>query len=139
MSGQTIFPHLCIKGARDAVEFYKNALGATEVMLLPHEDGKRLMHAALDIKGAQIFMHDEFPEYAESHADKIGAPARLGSTSVTIHLYVADCDAAHGRATDAGAKSIVTPHDAFWGDRYAQVIDPFGHSWSFAHPLKKQG
>mgnify|MGYP003383749839 CR=1 FL=1 len=138
MSQQTIFPHLCIKGAKEAVEFYKKALGATEVMLLPHEDGKRLMHAALDINGAQFFMHDEFPEYAESHPDKIGSPARLGGTSVTVHLYVEDCDAAHKRAENAGAKSIVAPHDAFWGDRYAQVIDPFGHSWSFAHTLKKK-
>lgn len=138
MNGQTIFPHLCVKGAKDAVEFYKKALGAKEVMVLPHEDGKRLMHAALDIGGAQVFMHDEFPEYGESHADKIASPASIGSTSVTVHIYVEDCDAAYKRATDAGAKSIVEPHDAFWGDRYAQVVDPFGHSWSFAHRLQKQ-
>lgn len=138
MTGQTIFPHLCIKGAKDAVEFYKKALGATEVMILPHEDGKRLMHAALDINGAQVFIHDEFPEYAESHPDKIGSPARMGSTSVTVHVNVKDCDEAFKRATDAGAESIMAPHDAFWGDRYAQVVDPFGHSWSFAHTLQKK-
>lgn len=138
MTTQTIFPHLCIMGAKDAVEFYKKALGATEVMILPHEDGKRLMHAALDIGGAQVFIHDEFPEYKESHPDKIGSPVRIGSTSVTVHVNVKDCDTAFRRATGAGAKSIVEPHDAFWGDRYAQVVDPFGHSWSFAHTLAKK-
>lgn len=136
---QTIFPHLCIKGAKDAVEFYKKALGAKEVMVLPHEDGKRLMHAAIDIGGAQVFIHDEFPEYKESHPDKIGSPVRIGSTSVTVHINVKDCDDAFRQAMSAGAKPIVEPHDAFWGDRYAQVIDPFGHSWSFAHTLAKQG
>ena len=138
MNAQTIFPHLCIQGAKEAVEFYKKALGAKEVMILPHEDGKRLMHAALDIGGAQVFIHDDFPEYEESHPDKIASPARIGRTSITVHINVKDCDAAHKRAKDAGAKSIVEPHDAFWGDRYAQVVDPFGHSWSFAHTLAKK-
>lgn len=138
MNGQTIFPHLCIKGAKDAVEFYKKALGAKEVMIMPHEDGKRLMHAAIDIGGAQVFIHDEFPEYKESHPDKIGSPARIGGTSVTVHINVKDCDAAYQRAIDAGAKPIMEPWDAFWGDRYAQIVDPFGHAWSFAHTLQKQ-
>jgi PhnB protein len=135
MTTQTIFPHLCIQGAADAVEFYKNALGATEVMRVPHEDGKRLMHAAIDIGGAQVFLHDDFPEYKECHPDKVGAPARIGSTSATVHINVKDCDAAYQRAIDAGATTIMAPWDAFWGDRYAQVVDPFGHSWSFAHTL----
>jgi PhnB protein len=137
MNGQTIFPHLCIQGAKDAVEFYKKALGAIEVMVIPHEDGKRLMHAAIDIGGAQVFIHDDFPEYEECHPDKVGAPARIGSTSTTVHINVKDCDTAFKRATDAGAITIMAPHDAFWGDRYAQVVDPFGHSWSFAHTLAK--
>lgn len=137
MTTQTIFPHLCIQGAADAVEFYKKALGATEVMVIPHEDGKRLMHAAIDINGAQVFIHDDFPEYKECHPDKVGAPARIGSTSTTVHINVKDCDTAFKRAKDAGAVTIMEPHDAFWGDRYAQVVDPFGHSWSFAHTLAK--
>ena len=137
MATQTIFPHLCIQGAREALEFYKKAFGATEVMVLPHQDGKRLLHAAIDIDGAQVFIHDDFPEYEESHPDKIAPPARIGKTSVTVHVNVKDCDAAFKRATDAGAMSVVAPHDAFWGDRYAQVVDPFGHSWSFAHTLAK--
>ncbi len=137
MNAQTIFPHLCIQGAKDAVEFYKKALGATEVMVLPHEDGKRLMHAAIDIGGAQVFIHDDFPEYKECRPDLVGAPGRTGSTSTTVHINVKNCDEAYKRAMDAGAQNIMAPHDAFWGDRYAQVIDPFGHSWSFAHTLSK--
>ncbi len=137
MTTQTIFPHLCIEGAAGAVEFYKKALGATEVMRVPHEDGKRLMHAAIEIGGAQIFIHDDFPEYKECRPDLVGAPSRMGGTSTTVHLSVKDCDAAYKRAMDAGATSVVAPNDAFWGDRYAQVVDPFGHSWSFAHTLAK--
>jgi PhnB protein len=139
MNGQTIFPHLCIQGAADAVEFYKKALGATEVMRVPHEDGKRLMHAAIEINGAQVFIHDDFPEYKECRPDLVGSPARVGSTSTTVHISVKDCDAAYKRAADAGATTVMAPHDAFWGDRYAQVVDPFGHSWSFAHTLTKAG
>jgi PhnB protein len=138
MPAQTIFPHLVIKGAADALEFYKQALGATEVMRMPHEDGKRLMHAAIDIGGAQVFLCDDFPEFKECHPDKVGSPARVGSTTSTVHLSVKDCDAAYQRAIGAGAKPIMEPWDAFWGDRYAQVVDPFGHSWSFAHPLAKK-
>jgi PhnB protein len=138
MTAQTIFPHLVIRGAADALEFYKKALGATEVMRLPHEDGKRLMHAAIDIGGAQVFLCDDFPEFEECHPDKVGSPARIGSTSSTVHISVKDCDAAYQRAIDAGAKPIMAPWDAFWGDRYAQIVDPFGHSWSFAHPLAKK-
>jgi PhnB protein len=137
MTTQTIFPHLCIQGASDAVEFYKKALGASEIMRVPHEDGKRLMHVAIDIGGAQVFIHDDFPEYKECRPDLVGSPARVGSTSTTVHVNVKNCDEAYKRAMDAGATTIMAPHDAFWGDRYAQVVDPFGHSWSFAHTLAK--
>lgn len=137
MTPQTIVPHLCIQGAAEAVEFYKKALGANELMRVPHEDGKRLMHAAIEIGGAQVFLHDDFPEYEECRPDLVGSPARMGSTSTTVHINVKNCDDAYQRAIDAGATTIIAPHDAFWGDRYAQVVDPFGHSWSFAHTLAK--
>ena len=81
---QTIFPHLCIAGASGEIEFYKNALGATEVMRVPHEDGKRLMHAAIEVGGAQVFIHDDFPEYRECRPDLVGAPSRMGGTSTTV-------------------------------------------------------
>ncbi len=97
------------------------------------------MHAAIEINGAQVFIHDDFPEYKECRPDLVGSPTRVGSTSTTVHISVKDCDAAYKRAADAGATTVMAPHDAFWGDRYAQVVDPFGHSWSFAHTLTKAG
>ena len=133
---QGVIPHLVVNGAVQAIEFYKNALGATEMMRMPAEDGKRLMHAALVINGGQLFLVDEFPEYSEMCGKgKIKSPDTAGTTTSTMHLQVADCDAAVKRAVDAGATVMMAPHDAFWGDRYGQVLDPFGHFWSFAHTL----
>lgn len=136
---QTIFPHLVINGAAEALEFYKKALGATETMRLPAEDGKRLMHAEISVNGARIFLMDDFPEYrAECGGDHLRTPKELGGTTVTVHMDVENCDAAVKRAADAGAKITMESADAFWGDRYGQVVDPFGHTWSFAHRLPGQ-
>jgi PhnB protein len=131
-----LVPHLVVNGANDAIEFYKKALGATEVMRVPAEDGKRLMHAHILVNGASVFLNDDFPEYCAGISEgKIKPPSALGGTSFVIHLEVKNCDEAVKRAADAGAKVIMPPMDAFWGARYGQVLDPFGHGWSFAHPL----
>ena len=138
---QGVVPHLVVNGAVQAIEFYKNAFGATERMRMPAEDGKRLMHAALVINGAHVYLVDDFPEYREHCGNgKIVSPGTAGTTTATMHLDVPDCDAAVKRAAGAGATVMMEPHDAFWGDRYGQVLDPFGHAWSFAHRLPiKQG
>ncbi|PKQ07636.1 MAG: glyoxalase [Alphaproteobacteria bacterium HGW-Alphaproteobacteria-11] len=128
----SLAPHLVIDGAAAALDFYKKALGATELVRVPSEDGKRLLHAHMEVNGAAVFLCDDFPEHPGEGAI---APKRLGGTSAMIHLQVKNCDAAVKRAADAGAKVIAEPWDAFWGDRYAQIMDPFGHVWSFAHPL----
>jgi PhnB protein len=131
-----LVPHLVVDGAIAAIEFYKKALGATEVMRMPADDGKRLMHAAILVNGAHVYLVDDFAEHREQcGGGKIIAPNAAGSTGVLIHLDVPDCDAAVKRAVDAGATVLLEPWDAFWGDRYAQVLDPFGHAWSFAHRL----
>lgn len=133
-----LVPHLVVKGASEAIEFYKKGLGATELMRMPAEDGKRLMHAHLIINGAVVFLMDDFPEYRgkTDHGDgKTIPPDELGGSSFLLHLEVPNCDEAVKRAVDAGAKVIVQPWDAFWGARYAEVRDPFGHGWSFGHPL----
>jgi PhnB protein len=130
-----IIPHLVVDDAAAAIEFYKQAFGATELMRLPAQDGKRLMHAGLTINGTSLFLRDDFPEHSDHGNDKMAPPKRLGGTSVTMHLDVANCDEAVKRATAAGAKVLMEPWDAFWGDRYGMVADPFGHTWSFAHPL----
>ena len=135
---QGVIPHLVVNGAVEAIEFYKTAFGATELMRVPAEDGKRLLHAALEINGSPVYLVDDFPEYRDRCGNgKIVSPGTAGTTTATLHLSVQDCDAAVKRATDAGASVIIEPWDAFWGDRYGQVLDPFGHAWSFAHPLSK--
>lgn len=131
-----LVPHLCVNGASDAIEFYKKALGATEVMRMPAEDGKRLMHAHIVVNGAAVYLHDDFPEFCSGAVDaKIKPPRVLGGTSFVIHLEVKSCDEAVQRAVAAGAKLLMAPEDMFWGARYGQVLDPFGHGWSFAHML----
>lgn len=135
---QGVVPHLVIEGAADAIEFYKKALGATELMRLPAEDGKRLMHAAIIVNGSHIYLADDFPEYREQcSGGKIVSPKTAGASTFVLHLNVPNCDDAVKRATGAGAIVLMQPMDAFWGDRYGQVLDPFGHAWSFAHPLPK--
>lgn len=128
---QGVIPHLVVADAAAALEFYKKALGAAETMRMPAEDGNRLLHAEIEVNGAKIFVRDDFPEFA----GKSETPNALGGTPVTLHLDVEDCDKAVERAVSAGARITMPPEDAFWGARYAQVVDPFGHAWSFAHPL----
>ncbi|MGQ0661237.1 VOC family protein [Sphingosinicella sp.] len=125
----TLTPHIVCAGAADAIDFYKNAFGAEELIRIPGEDGK-LMHAALSIDGAMLMLVDENKNWG------IQSPLSLGGSPVTLHLNVPKADAAIDRAVAAGATVTMPAHDAFWGDRYGQVKDPFGHSWSIAHPLR---
>ena len=125
----TLTPHIVCAGAADAIDFYKRAFGAEELMRVPGEDGK-LMHAAVSIDGAMLMLVDENREWG------IQSPLSLGGSPVTLHLSVPDADAAIARAEAAGATVVMAAHDAFWGDRYGLVKDPFGHSWSVAHPLR---
>jgi PhnB protein len=129
-----VTPHLCVHDGPAAMEFYKKAFGATEVTRMPAEDGKRLMHAELTVLGGKLFLHDDFPEY---HGGKSETPKAIGATPVTLHLEVPDTDAAMAKAA-AGAAVTMPAMDMFWGDRYGQVTDPFGHRWSFSTPLKKK-
>lgn len=122
---QTIIPHLVCAGAADAIEFYKKAFGAVEITRLPGPDGK-LMHASLSIGKGMIMLTDEAPQW------KSFSPKSLNGTPVTIHIYVDDVDAAIEQAAKAGAKVIMPAADMFWGDRYGQIVDPFGHKWSLA-------
>jgi PhnB protein len=123
----SLTPHLVIKGASEAIDFYKRAFGAEEICRLasPGPDGiARIMHAGLRIGDSRLFLADEFPEYGSSGPN--------GFSPVTIHLYVADADAAFDRAVEAGAEVSMPLMDAFWGDRYGKLVDPFGHHWSIA-------
>jgi PhnB protein len=138
---QVVTPHLVVNDGNAAIEFYKKALGASVAMRMPAQDGKRLMHSEIHVNGARIFVMDDFPEQrcSEGMMDAVFPPDRIKGTSVTIHLEVDNCDAAVKRAAEAGATVTMPPWDAFWGARYGRIIDPFGHSWSFAHALPAQG
>ena len=121
----TVTPHLVCAGAADAIEFYKRAFGAVETSRMPGPDGK-LMHASVRIGDSTVMLVDEFPQWGA-----VGPNALKGSP-VTIHLQVEDADALFKRAVDAGATVKHAIEDAFWGDRYGVLSDPFGHSWSIA-------
>ena len=125
----TVTPHLVCAGAADAIEFYKKAFGATEIMRVPGPDG-RLIHASVSIGDSIVMLVDEMKQW-----DVLGPNAR-GGGSVTIHLTVPDVDASWARAVEAGATPRMPVSDMFWGDRYGQVVDPFGHMWSIATHIR---
>lgn len=118
-------PHLVCAGAAAAIEFYKRAFNAVEIHRMPGEDGK-LMHAAIRIGDSVLMLVDEAPAWG-----LLGPLARQG-TSVILHHYVADADAAMAQAVAAGATVTMPLADMFWGDRYGQLRDPYGHCWSLA-------
>jgi PhnB protein len=129
-------PHIQIgdKRAAEAIEWYTKAFGATEMRRQAASDSDpRLLHAHLIINGASLMLHDEFPEYV-GPAD-VGA---AGGSGLTLHLQVDDTDAWFDRAVKAGARAAMPPADMFWGDRYGQVVDPFGYRWSIGHPIKEE-
>jgi PhnB protein len=133
MAGSLI-PHLTVSDGAKAIEFYTTALGAVESYRVPEENGPRLLHAELRLGDDKFYLCGDFPEYCGGTSK---TPTALGGSSVTVHLNVGNCDAAVARFTAAGGAVTMPPNDAFWGDRYARVQDPFGHEWSFAHPLPK--
>jgi PhnB protein len=118
-------PYLCVKDAARAIEFYKNAFGAREVMRMPQPDGK-IGHAEVRIGEAAIMLADEFPEM------NFRSPQSIGGTPVNILVYISDVDKLVDQAVAAGAKLLRPVADQFYGDRLGVLEDPFGHSWSFA-------
>lgn len=118
----TATPYLICDGAADAIEFYKRALGAVEVMRMPMPGGK-LGHAEIKIGDSHIMLADESPE------NGIHSPQHFGGTPVSVLLYVEQVDTVFNQAVSAGAKAVRPPQDMFYGDRTSWIIDPFGHSW----------
>ena len=120
-----VTPYLAIKGAADAIEFYKKAFGAKEIMRMPGPGGA-IGHAEIRIGDSKIMMADEYA------ALEFLSPKARGGTTVTIHLYVKDVDAVVARASAAGAKVTRAVADQFYGDRTGSLEDPFGHVWHIA-------
>lgn len=123
-----VTPHLVCTDAAAAIEFYKAAFGATELLRLPGQDG-RLVHASVSINGGRVMLVDEFPEMV------VASPKTLGGSPVTLHMFVPDAEAAIARAAAVGATVTMPAQPMFWGDLYGMVTDPFGHVWSIATPL----
>ncbi|MGV9801609.1 VOC family protein [Mycobacterium sp. NPDC003449] len=129
-----VSPMLVVDDAAAAIDFYVKAFGAEELGRVAAPDGKKIFHAAVRINGAMVMLNDDFPEYADG---KSSTPKALGGTPVTIHLTVTDVDAKFQRAVDAGAEVTMPLEDMFWGDRYGEVQDPFGHRWSLGQPVRE--
>ncbi|MGZ5546050.1 MAG: VOC family protein [Limisphaerales bacterium] len=126
----TITPHITVSNAAKAIDFYKTAFGAEELGRSPTPDG-RLMHAALRIGDSNLMLNDAFPEMGGCNA-----PAG-GKQPFALHLYWDDVDKAWGRAVNAGAKVTMPLSNMFWGDRYGQLEDPFGITWSMASRVEE--
>jgi uncharacterized glyoxalase superfamily protein PhnB len=121
----SLTPHIVVSDGAAALEFYKKAFAAKELFRLATPGGSSIMHAQMTIGDSVLMIGGEFPPNALS-------PKSRGGSSVNLHLYVPDVDAAFDRAVQAGGKVIMPVADAFWGDRYGIVEDPFGHQWSLA-------
>jgi PhnB protein len=126
----TLTPHLIVRDADRAIEFYKRAFGAELQGGVARMPNGKVMHAMLRIGDSFLMLNDEMPDYGAL------SPLSGGSSSVTTHIYTENVDAAFERATAAGAQVQMPLMDQFWGDRYGMVTDPFGHKWSLATHVK---
>jgi uncharacterized glyoxalase superfamily protein PhnB len=122
----TVTPTLTLKGAADAIEFYKKALGAQELMRMNNPDGT-IGHAEIKIGDSIIFINDEMPMPGCARS-----PQTLGGFTGTLYLYVEDVDKAFQRALAAGGKETSPVTEMFWGDRHGSFVDPFGHAWNLS-------
>ena len=131
MNTQEVVPYLSVADASKAVEFYSEIFEASPWLLLKMPDG-RVMHCEFRVGNGRFFVSEELPEHGGTPS-----PKSLGSTTVAIHLYVADCDLMVRRMHDHGSEILAEPEDLFWGERFARVRDPFGHEWGIATKLKE--
>lgn len=121
----SVTPAIIVRDAAAAIDFYARAFGAEEVTRLAMPDGK-LAHAEIRIGDSIVMLGDENPDWGAL------SPQSTNGTPGSLHLYVDDVDAAFARALEAGATVRMPIEDAFWGDRYGKVTDPFGHEWGLA-------
>lgn len=125
----TLTPHLIVSDIDAAIAFYKKAFGAEVTARLEMPETKQAFHAGLKLGNSAFMLGGEFNGGPECNSK---SPATLGGTPVSIHFYVDNVDEAFKKAVDSGAQALLPPTDMFWGDRYSQVKDPFGHQWSLA-------
>jgi len=120
-----VTPHLAVRDAAKALEFYAKAFGAEELFRMPGPGGV-VMHAEVRIGDSIVMLGEESAEMGSS------SPQTIGGSPVSLLLYVKDVDASFARATTAGCKAEMPPTDMFWGDRYGKLVDPYGHRWGMA-------
>ena len=125
-SHYTVTPTLTIRDASKAIEFYKKVFDAQELYRFLGPDGKSVMHAEIKIGNSIIMLNDEMPQM------NCNSPQSLGGSGSSIFLYVNDADVIFNKAVSAGAKPLMPLMDAFWGDRFGSIQDPFGHVWGIA-------
>jgi PhnB protein len=121
----SVTPYLIIRGAAEAIEFYKKAFGATELFRFSAPDGK-IGHAEMQIGNSRIMMADEYPDMGYN------GPQTIGGSPVALMIYLDDVDTVFKQAVDAGATVKEALQDKFYGDRLGTVVDPFGHRWHLA-------
>ena len=126
----SLTPHITVNNAANAIEFYTQAFGAKEIDRSTTPNGK-IMHAVLQIGDSRIMLNDEFPEMRAPRA-----PSGDGGLPFAINFYTEDADATIQRATAAGAKLTMPAQDMFWGDRYGQIVDPFGYRWTLSTKIE---
>ncbi|MBI3467005.1 MAG: VOC family protein [Planctomycetes bacterium] len=122
----TVSAYMVVRNTVEALEFYNKAFGAETKGRMPGPDGKSTAHAEMRIGNSTVMLTDENPQWGAK------SPLTLGGTGVTLHIYVEDADALFKRAVAAGCTPTMPIMDAFWGDRYGKVTDPFGHGWGIA-------
>ncbi len=129
----TFTPYLVVSSGAAAIDFYKSAFGAVELVrhLAPGTD--KLMHAHLVIHGGHLMLADDF---SAQMGGKSETPESLGGSPVTFHIHTDDADGVWAKALAAGAEVTMPLADQFWGDRYGQLRDPFGHKWSIGQTLR---
>ncbi|MEM7157352.1 MAG: VOC family protein [Myxococcota bacterium] len=130
MAIHELFAYLRVDDAGRAIEFYREAFGATEKMRLTEPSG-RIGHAEVEFNGHCLMLSDEFPEYG------LPGPKTLGGTPMNIHLHVDDADAVIEQAVKAGAEVVRPAQDHFYGERSGTVRDPFGHEWNIGHSIEE--
>jgi len=121
----SLTPYFVVSNAAEAIEFYKNALGAVERFRM-EGPGDSVAHAEIQIGSSVLMLSDENPEQGAV------SPQTLGGSPVHVLLYVEDVDAGYRQALAAGATEVMPPMDMFWGDRFGKFSDPYGHNWSIA-------
>jgi len=128
-------PHLIVNDGIAALKFYQEVLGAQQGHTMMAQDGKRVAHGEIILDGRKLFVSDEF---TAAEGGSCSTPTTLGGSCVRITLMTDDADRIVERALERGAKLIMPVQDMFWGARYGQIVDPFGHQWGINQQIRQQ-